>query len=515
MKKGTIFVFGIIFLIISIVSVFATPREIYNCGATACSLLSIPRYKIAMSQNDPNTIWLMFGHASYDNFIKTINGGNTWDATTPDALNIRNGLSPYLSDHSSISFDNLDNLYVADRSSSDVVSYFIKINAPGETTSDWSSEQNIPCPTGTGAVEITPNIIAQDSQNIFVFFRNRLASGNIWYTRSTDGGSTFLPIERVTQTGSINVRIGSFLIEGKPAVIIHYVDIPADSIDYRYFVWNGSQFIANPDSDVVTGEGIGNNRAYSMNYVNGYIHLVYNNRNNELRHAWKRYNDGSSVWHNQVIDSSPYLVRVGGWMPSLSVHGNNLYVFYAKQQSDSVINNNVYYKIWDSTTQTWSQVYTILADGQDNEYPQGPQIVNPSANYIPVAWTRNGQIWYDTIPVSGYTCTDADTDTYYLYNAVTCPMGNDCNDANSAIHPGATEICGNGVDEDCSGADLVCSISPDVNSDGKINIIDLALTTFWQGKNNGQGDWNLFQHIDLDSDGKVSFTDVLRVITGM
>ena len=40
----------------------------------------------------------------------------------------------------------------------------------------------------------------------------------------------------------------------------------------------------------------------------------------------------------------------------------------------------------------------------------------------------------------------------------------DCNDANSAIYPGATDICGDGIDQDCSGADLACTPPPPTDS---------------------------------------------------
>ena len=42
----------------------------------------------------------------------------------------------------------------------------------------------------------------------------------------------------------------------------------------------------------------------------------------------------------------------------------------------------------------------------------------------------------------------------------------DCNDTNPAIYPGADEICGDGVDQNCDGTDALCPEDIDDDGDG-------------------------------------------------
>ncbi|MBI2575389.1 putative metal-binding motif-containing protein [Candidatus Woesearchaeota archaeon] len=75
-------------------------------------------------------------------------------------------------------------------------------------------------------------------------------------------------------------------------------------------------------------------------------------------------------------------------------------------------------------------------------------------------------------------CFDEDNDGY---GNMSC-YGNDCNDENANINPGKLDICGNSIDEDCTGTDaacdaLTCAIrSSDCNSlIGETDIMHISL----------------------------------------
>jgi predicted outer membrane repeat protein len=80
---------------------------------------------------------------------------------------------------------------------------------------------------------------------------------------------------------------------------------------------------------------------------------------------------------------------------------------------------------------------------------------------------------YEAIPTTWYR--DADGDGYgnaaKTKVSVAQPNGyiadaTDCNDSSAAVHPGATEVCGNGIDEDCDGEDAACPTTWYRDADG-------------------------------------------------
>ena len=102
-----------------------------------------------------------------------------------------------------------------------------------------------------------------------------------------------------------------------------------------------------------------------------------------------------------------------------------------------------------------------------------------------------------TVLSSGYavafeSCVDADLDGY---PDLACG-GDDCDDSDPAIFPGAVEVCGDGVDDDCDGADQ----SGDGDSDGYTGV-DCG------GDDCDDSDPTLHPGVDADGDGSDACSD--------
>lgn len=58
------------------------------------------------------------------------------------------------------------------------------------------------------------------------------------------------------------------------------------------------------------------------------------------------------------------------------------------------------------------------------------------------------------------SCADTDDDGYGSVDSIFCAShGVDCDDGSSGVNPGATEVANDGIDQDCSGGDLVQTLS--------------------------------------------------------
>ncbi|MFN5091771.1 MAG: MopE-related protein [Bacteroidota bacterium] len=123
-----------------------------------------------------------------------------------------------------------------------------------------------------------------------------------------------------------------------------------------------------------------------------------------------------------------------------------------------------------------------------------------ACNYNECANSDNGSC---ILPSTYYL--DADADGYYVSTSTACSspgvgytttagISGDCNDNNSNVNAGATEICGNGIDEDCSGSDLACAVSG--CTDNTACNFNAAATV-----DNGSCTYAVSYYLDADADG--------------
>jgi len=72
-----------------------------------------------------------------------------------------------------------------------------------------------------------------------------------------------------------------------------------------------------------------------------------------------------------------------------------------------------------------------------------------------------GDVDLDETDLGGLYCRDYDLDGYNQSGGGCGDV--DCDDSSSLVYPGAVEVCGNGVDEDCDGVDEGCRVTDEID----------------------------------------------------
>ena len=129
------------------------------------------------------------------------------------------------------------------------------------------------------------------------------------------------------------------------------------------------------------------------------------------------------------------------------------------------------YALSISTPHSWKENYAVFDSSgsniQDGNLPATISLAEGQTYTIYGVTNRQYQDGTDTVtltPSCGPVCTDGDGDNYYAEPG--CGTAVDCNDGNASINPGADEVCGDGIDNNCSNAvDEGCVTCTDNDAD--------------------------------------------------
>jgi hypothetical protein len=168
-------------------------------------------------------------------------------------------------------------------------------------------------------------------------------------------------------------------------------------------------------------------------------------------------------------------------------------------------NNNVS-NVYPGATEFCENNVDENCDGTDEICSGIPGCTNPSAcNFDPLAESDNGTC---TFSIDWYLDADADGNAVSVLNNCTQPSPdytsnvlplNDCNDNDATININASEVCGNGLDENCDGVDDVCVV---------LGCTDATACNYEPQATSDDGTctYSILWYLDVDLDGFASDT---------
>jgi hypothetical protein len=145
-------------------------------------------------------------------------------------------------------------------------------------------------------------------------------------------------------------------------------------------------------------------------------------------------------------------------------------------QENGCSNGSMSYSLTISTPHSWKNRYAVFnASGSNIMNGSMPAAISlaEGQTYTIYGVTnqpyQNGTDTVTVTPSCGPVCTDGDSDGYFAEAG--CGTAADCDDGDAGVNPGAAEVCGDGIDNNCDGGvDEGCTVDP--SGDVIIEIVD-------------------------------------------
>lgn len=246
---------------------------------------------------------------------------------------------------------------------------------PGSGTSFSAPKRLTWTPIGSQA----PFVATHSSLNIYVaWYESSMSSGDIYFKRSSDGGSTWSPPQRLTWNSGASQNP---IMVTESAAIIHlfWEDYnPGNAeIFYKKSTDNGSTW--GPPQRLTWNSGFSGNPAAAFAGISNIIHLVWEDDTPGLSEIYyKKSGTSGTTWSAPVR-----LTWNAGWSQTPAICVDSSQYVHVTWEDDTPGNFEIYYKKSTDSSSTWSALSRLT---WNLEMSLVPDVAVDSFNNLFIVW---------------------------------------------------------------------------------------------------------------------------------
>ncbi len=511
MKKQIFYILILSFILTELASAGITLSGIERFYPIADdnALLAIPRRKVHLD-GDSVYIFHQSAGASTRYWLFSEDKGVSWDTVGFGNTDGNIG-GDYYDSHFHSWY--ADGMHFCTGQATNVPLWYRYINKPVQTGADKENQIIL----DSRNMNWVPTIAASSSNEIWIVAR--YSADSLVYYHTTDRFQTVAHSGFIGNVNlpRINMRIGSCTDDNGNAIFVALMAGMGGGQDgYYYWEWDDAlqDFVGRADSAIAIGNIGMAHRGWSINYVNGRLHLVYAESPwaSGLTYIHHLYQDGIGGWTHDTASTIGAEIGLLAY-PIITSRSDSLYLFYNTTPE-------IRMKIFDLNTLTWQQDSLIIAPSTESARSiQVPQTI--TGDYIPISWIdmTTKILSYRAVYFSGSVIIDSDNDGIADTDD-NCPTTSNSNQLDTDLD-GVGDVCDNCPlhsntlqgDFDLDGiGDACCCNGGRGNIDG-IDSIDIADIVFLVAYMFADGSSpNCILSADLDNSGELDIADLVYLV---